>query len=327
VEVALTGLGVGALEAAVAAGDGDARVAELGTSVARLGASGPGEPLVDAVDLARDGVASHLLLVRTAGLATPLRGGELTGTGSDAAVARDGAFGPGGPGADFAVNRAGLVVAVLPLVEVVAGLALVLRLDDDLAGALLSTLATGLGARVPSGPSGKFAVDRLGVAEIGVLELDGTALGDGKVVGVLAGVLKAESDDFLAALRGTSEVFFVAEGSEASVGLAANFAGLAGRISDELAFAFAVNVVAAGVLALEFAVAVVFEEFERAVRGFLMAGFLRGVALSKSDGILPDLRVLLLGTAVEGHDVVKFGGLGDVKLRRSLVVDGDLAGG
>jgi hypothetical protein len=109
-------------------------------------------------------------------------------------------------------------------------------------------------------------VDRLGVAKVGVLKLDGTALGDGQVVGVLARVLEAEGNKVLATLAGgRGEVFLVVEGSEARVSLAANFACLAGSVGDKLAFTFAINVVLAGVvLALECAVAVILVEFEAA---------------------------------------------------------------
>lgn len=62
VEVAGAGFGLRAFETAVAAGNGDARVAELRASAAGLGARRPGEPFRDAVNGARDGVASHLFL-------------------------------------------------------------------------------------------------------------------------------------------------------------------------------------------------------------------------------------------------------------------------
>lgn len=246
----------------------------------------------------------------------------MAGTGGNAAVAGDGAGRPAGPAAYFAVNRAGVGVAVLPLVEVVAELALVHRLLDDSAGAGLGASAARLGATIPDGPSGKLAVNRLRVAGVGVLKLDGTALGDGKVGGILAGVLETEGDDFLAASGGASEVFLVGESSVARVSLATNFAGVALGVCDELAFAFAVNEVATGVLAFEFAVAIVLVEFEGAFGSFRVAGFLGGVTLVKSNGRGPISGIVF--AAVEGHDKVELGRVGKREDRRGLVVDGDL---
>jgi hypothetical protein len=197
-------------------------------------------------------------------------------------------------------------------------------------------------------------VDRRRVASVSVLEFDGTALRNGKAPSVRAGVFKTESDDFffvvpVAVFFGSgSEVFLVVERSIATA--VADGARLVIFVSDNLAFACAIDVFAVSVQALEGTVAVSFVELENTLRSFVLARFMGFVAFGASalvrfvvvklltfavvlvrevpivvkvarNGFGPVSPVLQVVAAVESHDIVDVGSVADVEVRGIDVID------
>jgi hypothetical protein len=86
-----------------------------------------------------------------------------------AGATRLGARRPSAEGRHNAINRAGVIAALAGLGQQRAGVAAVLGMSDDGAGALLRAAATSLGARAPAAEGGHLAVDGASAVRAGLL--------------------------------------------------------------------------------------------------------------------------------------------------------------
>jgi hypothetical protein len=236
---------------------------------------GPVKPRRFAVNRARVSVARFILDRNAARLAAVKRLIKRTGAGDNTTSARDRTPGPLAPLAFHAVDGAFEGVTILGFLKSATCVALVFGLCANLTGTGLCASAASQGTVAPGIPGIFHAVDGLRIAQVSVLQLNGTALRNRLIVVVRAGVLQAKGD-YIAATTGVAvEVFFVVESSETRISGTANFTRLASFIEDTLPGACAVLVLASAVLALEGTVTVALEELESA-RRYLSVAVLHG---------------------------------------------------